>query len=133
MPAVIPALIGAASSIGGALATAAPVVGAVGSIAGPMMMAGAARDQAGAQVESARIAAAGRGASTPGGALIQSPTMNQPGAAPGGTQRDDYAGGGSRYNSAQRLATSPSLTGTGSGFNGASQFGQPQPGETGVA
>ena len=69
--------------------------------------------------------------STPGAGIIAG---NPPGGARlGGSQAqretDGYQGGQNRYNSAQTLSTAPSLVGTGSGYNGAALLGQPQPGQ----
>lgn len=134
MGAVIPAIVGAASSIGGALAAAAPVLGPAATIGSAVIGANSARQQASSQLEAARLATASRGAATPGGSVLSGGGL----ISPGGTRDINngngsaYAGGGNRYNSAQRLSTAPSLSGTGSGFNAASASGQKQPGETGV-
>ena len=132
-------LMGFVSAIGSAVATAAPLISAIAPLGAAVIQSQAsnrqASTQASSQVESARIAAAQRTQGTPGSAVISGPQGPvQPGATrdivgPGGP---NYSGGGSRYNSAQALATAPSLKGTGSGFNAAGLQGQPQPGDTGV-
>ena len=125
MPAaILPAL----SAIGAALATPTGLM-AAGTVGSALIGANAAKGQANAQMESARIASSGQRPSTPVGALI-APQAAMPGAT-SNTSAPIYGGGGNRYNSAQQLSTAPSLVGTGSGFNAASAKGQPQPGEEG--
>lgn len=129
MPAAILPFMGALSSIGGALASAVPLLAPAATIGSAVIGANASRNMASSNLQAARIASAGRNPTTPGGALIAPQT--QIGQASSGSRAPVYSGGQNRYNSAQTLSTAPSLVGTGSGFNAASQSGQPQPDEAG--